>query len=138
MSHLSRRDFLRTSAAGLAAGTWALQYAEALAQLPGERPKQSAEVKVLNPRGRVPMSLIINPKTGRPYDERTLKFMENWDWSVGKSADEMAEYMAYALRILKNAGLPCEGITTPGGFGNRALPELAQGTLEAVRDVFGA
>jgi hypothetical protein len=29
-------------------------------------------------------------------------------------------------------------VTTPGGFGNRALPQLAQGTLQAVRDVFGA
>ena len=46
--------------------------------------------------------------------------------------------MAYALRILKNAGLTCEGITTPGGFGNRVLPELAQATLQACRDVFGA
>ncbi len=247
MSTLSRRDFLRTSAAGLAAGSWALQNAEGLAQLPGQRPKQSADVKVLNPRGRVPVSLIIDdstclvnlahfciphfaevfpdrykqdwrklpreipdafvrkfgewcrehgvrgkysvipypacvgwidrrmpgwtrkeledsvalvrdfmtpnwdihpemvthtwiidPKTGRPHEERSEKYLENWGWSVGKSADELAEYMAYALRILKNAGLPCEGITTPGGFGNRALPELAQGTLQAVRDVFGA
>ena len=46
--------------------------------------------------------------------------MENWGWSEGKSADELADYMAFALQILKNAGLPCEGITTPGGFGNRA------------------
>jgi hypothetical protein len=46
--------------------------------------------------------------------------------------------MAFALRILKNAGLACEGITTPGGFGNRVLPELALGTLQACRDVFGA
>ena len=50
----------------------------------------------------------------------------------------MADYLSYALRILKNVGLPCEGITTPGGFGNRALPELAQGVLEACRDVFQA
>jgi hypothetical protein len=34
--------------------------------------------------------------------------------------------------------LPCEGITTPGGFGNRVLPELAQGTRDAVKDVYGA
>jgi len=64
--------------------------------------------------------------------------MENWGWSVGKSADELADYLAYALRILKNAGLPCEGITTPGGFGSRSGPALAQATLESVRDVFGA
>lgn len=79
---------------------------------------------------------VINTKTGRPYEERTTRFMENWDWTTGKSADELADYLAYALRILKNVGLPCEGITTPGGFGSQVLPELAQATLQACRDVY--
>lgn len=64
--------------------------------------------------------------------------MENWGFSVGKSVDQLADYLGYALRILKNAGLPCEGVTTPGGFGNRVLPELAQATLQSCRDVFSA
>lgn len=81
---------------------------------------------------------VIDTKTGHPYPDHSLKFMENWDWTTGRSVDEIAEYMAYALRILKNVGLPCEGITTPGGFGNRVLPQLAQATLQSVRDVFGA
>ena len=81
---------------------------------------------------------VINTQTGRPYPERSARYMENWGWSVGKSVDELAGYMTYALRILKNVGLDCEGITTPGGFGNRVLPELAQATLESCRDVFGA
>lgn len=80
----------------------------------------------------------IDLKTGHPYPERTIRYMENWDFSVGKSVDELADYMAYALQILKNVGLPCEGVTTPGGFGNRVLPELAQATLQACRDVFQA
>ena len=81
---------------------------------------------------------VINTKTGRPYPERTEYFMENWRWTDGKSVDELADYMSYALRILKNVGLECEGITTPGGFGNRVLPELSQATLESCRDVFKA
>jgi len=81
---------------------------------------------------------VIDTKTGHPHAGHSLKFMENWEWTTGRGADEIAEYMAYALRILKNVGLPCEGITTPGGFGNRALPQLAQATLQSVRDVFGA
>jgi len=80
----------------------------------------------------------IDTSTGRPYEQRNENFMENWGFSVGKSADELANYIAYALKILKNAGLPCEGITTPGGFGNKVLPNLSQGTLQAVRDVFQA
>jgi len=81
---------------------------------------------------------VINTKTGRPYEERSLRFMENWEWTTGKSVDELTDYMAYALRILKNVGLPCEGITTPGGFGIRVLPQLAQATLQACRDVYQA
>jgi hypothetical protein len=46
--------------------------------------------------------------------------------------------MCYALRILKNVGLQCEGITTPGGFGSRVMPQLSQATLQSCRDVFGA
>lgn len=81
---------------------------------------------------------VIDTKTGRPYPDPTPHFMENWRWTDGKSVDELADYLSYALRILKNVGLPCEGITTPGGFGNRVLPELAQATLESCRDVFAA
>jgi hypothetical protein len=79
---------------------------------------------------------VIDTKTGRPFPERTEKFMENWGWSVAKSTDELTDYLSYALRLLKNVGLPCEGVTTPGGFGNRALPELSQATLQSCRDVF--
>jgi hypothetical protein len=80
----------------------------------------------------------IDVRTGRPYPERSERFMENWGFSVGKSADELTEYLAYALRILKNAGLRCEGITTPGGFGTRVLEELSLATLASVRDVYNA
>jgi hypothetical protein len=81
---------------------------------------------------------IIDTKTGRPYPERSDRFMENWRWTDGKSVDELADYMSYALRILRNVEVPCEGITTPGGFGNRVLPQLAQATLQSCRDVFKA
>ncbi len=81
---------------------------------------------------------VIDTKTGHPYPERTPRYQENWDWTNGRSADELADYLAYALKILKNVGLPCEGVTTPGGFAGRVLPELARATLESCRDVFKA
>jgi hypothetical protein len=81
---------------------------------------------------------VIDLRTGHPYPVRSLEYMENWKWTGGKTVDEIAAYMAYALRILHNIDLPCEGITTPGGFGNDALPQLAQATLESCRDVFRA
>jgi hypothetical protein len=81
---------------------------------------------------------VIDIKTGRPYPSPTPEFMENWEWSQNKSADELAAYQAYALAILKEAGLNCEGLTTPGGYGSKNQNNLALGTLEAVRDIFGA
>lgn len=81
---------------------------------------------------------VIDTRTGRPYPDRGPDWMENWNWTTGKSVEQLTEYLSYSLTILKNAGLPCEGITTPGGFAGRVVPELAQATLRSVRDVFQA
>lgn len=56
---------------------------------------------------------------------------------VEDCVDELAAYLAYALRILKNCDLPCEGITTPGGFGGAVKSELSLAVDQAVRDVYG-
>ncbi len=81
---------------------------------------------------------VIELKTGRPLEEIHAGTMENSYPQEHKSVDELAAYLAYALRILKNCDLPCEGITTPGGFGNRVKKELSQAVGEAVRDVYGS
>jgi hypothetical protein len=81
---------------------------------------------------------VIDIKTGKPYPYPTPEYMENWEWSQTKSADELAEYQAYALSILKEAGLPCQGLTTPGGYGGRNQNNLALGTMDAVRHVYGS
>lgn len=81
---------------------------------------------------------VIDTRTGRPLEERSEFTMENWRWTDGKSVDQLADYLSYALAILERAGLPCEGITTPGGFAGRVKAELSQATFEAVRAVYGA
>ncbi|MEC9002460.1 MAG: hypothetical protein VX644_03740, partial [Planctomycetota bacterium] len=81
---------------------------------------------------------VINLETGRPLEEISPATMENSYPRTKKSVDELAAYLAYALRILKNCDLPCEGVTTPGGFGNLVKSELSLAVHEAVRDVFGS
>lgn len=81
---------------------------------------------------------VINLATGRPFEGISLATMENSYPREDKSVDELAAYLAYALQILKNCDLPCEGITTPGGFGNRVKSELSLAVQQAVRDVYGA
>lgn len=81
---------------------------------------------------------VIDIKTGKPYPYPTPDFMENWEWSQTKSTDELAAYQAYALNILKESGLPCEGLTTPGGYGGKNQDNLALSTLQSVREVYGA
>jgi hypothetical protein len=79
---------------------------------------------------------VIDLRTGRPLEEISAATMENSYPQTKKSVDEMAEYLAYALRILKNCDLPCEGITTPGGFGNMVKSELSLAVQQSVRDVY--
>lgn len=81
---------------------------------------------------------VIDIRTGRPFAEISPATMENSYPQTKKSVDELAAYLAYALRILKNCELPCEGITTPGGFGNLVKSELSLAVQQAVRDVYGA
>ncbi len=81
---------------------------------------------------------VIDLETGRPMEGATAATMENSYPQEDVSVDYLASYLAYALRILKNCGLPCEGITTPGGFGNRVKKKLPIAVHQAVRDVFGA
>ncbi|MEW4487403.1 twin-arginine translocation signal domain-containing protein [Thalassoglobus sp. JC818] len=79
---------------------------------------------------------VIDLKTGRPFDEISPATMENSYPREKKSVDELAAYLAYALQIIKNCDLPCEGVTTPGGFGNLVKSELSLAAQEAVRDVY--
>jgi hypothetical protein len=113
---------------------WAPEEVEASIRLVRERMTPNWDI---HPE-MVTHTRVIDLHTGHPYPARGLNYMENWDWTVGKSVDEISEYIAYALRILHNVDLPCEGITTPGSFGNGALPELSQAVFQACRDVYRA
>ena len=79
---------------------------------------------------------VIDLKTGRPIEAINAGTMENSYPQEKKSVDELASYLAYALRILERCDLPCEGITTPGGFGNLVKSELSLAVDQAVRDVY--
>lgn len=79
---------------------------------------------------------VINLKTGRPLEGINAGTMENSYPQEKKSVDELAAYLAYALRILEHCDLSCEGITTPGGFGNLVKSELSLAVDQAVRDVY--
>jgi hypothetical protein len=78
----------------------------------------------------------IDLATGRPFAELNSATMENSYPQTRLSVDQLAAYLAYALRILRNCDLPCAGITTPGGFGNTVKSELSLAVGQAVRDVF--
>lgn len=81
---------------------------------------------------------VIDVRTGRPMEPANDATMENSFPQDDISADELTAYLAYALQILKNCDLPCEGITTPGGFGNRVKDKLPMAVHQAVRDVYSA
>ena len=55
---------------------------------------------------------VIDIKTGRPLPQKPDGgyWMENGGWCAGKSADEIGDYVAYALQILKNVDLPIASI----------------------------
>lgn len=79
---------------------------------------------------------VIDLKTGRPLDNPSSATMENSYPQTDLSVDHLTSYLAFALRILRNCDLPCEGITTPGGFGNRVKHKLPIAVAQSVGDVY--
>jgi len=80
---------------------------------------------------------VIDLGTGKPLEPLSPATMENWYPATKKSVDELTAYLGYALGILKNCDLPCQGITTPGGFGNLVKSELSLAVHQAVTEVYG-
>ena len=79
---------------------------------------------------------VIDLGTGRPVAGTGRGDCELFYPQTDVGSDRLAEYVAYALRLLKEVGLPCEGVTTPGGFGNRFPEQTALGIRQALADVF--
>jgi len=75
----------------------------------------------------------------RALDLRTGQFhAENeMHWSFKQDRNTLAPYIAHALRLLKDAGLDANGVTSPWSFGMRVEDEYAAAIMEAQRQVYG-
>ena len=66
-------------------------------------------------------------------DLKTWQLTEEWEqgeW-VDPPVDQLTDYIATAMQLLKNVGIPCEGVTSPGAFGKRKEEAYARATLDA-------
>ena len=63
MTPMLRRQFLKSAGAGITAAGFGLNATTLFPQVPGERPAHADDITVLNPRGRVPVGLIIDDST---------------------------------------------------------------------------
>ena len=69
----------------------------------------------------------------RVVDLKTWQLTEQWEqfeW-VNPPVDQLTDYIAAAMQLLKNVGIPCEGVTSPGNFGKEKEDAYAQAVLDA-------
>ncbi|MBX3012163.1 MAG: hypothetical protein KF832_11685 [Caldilineaceae bacterium] len=70
-------------------------------------------------------------------DLKNWQFTEAWEqfeW-VNPPVEPLAEYVTTAMRIVTEAGLPCEGVTSPGAFGSQQEAAYARAALLAAQEV---
>ncbi|MCX5646920.1 MAG: twin-arginine translocation signal domain-containing protein [Phycisphaerae bacterium] len=70
-------------------------------------------------------------------DLKTWKLTEQWEqgeW-VDPPVDQLTEYIVAAMQLLKNVGIACEGVTSPGAFGKRKEMAHARAVLDAALQV---
>ncbi|MEZ4728289.1 MAG: hypothetical protein R3E79_14240 [Caldilineaceae bacterium] len=66
-------------------------------------------------------------------DLQSWQFTEAWEqyeW-VDPPVEPLTEYIATSMQIVRDAGLPCEGVTSPGAFGAKKEEAYARATLDA-------
>jgi hypothetical protein len=73
----------------------------------------------------------------RVVDLKTWQLTEQWEqdeW-VDPPVEQLLDYIATAMQLLKNVGIHCEGVTSPGAFGKRKEAAYAKATLDAAMRV---
>lgn len=72
-------------------------------------------------------------------DLKTWQFTDAWEqyeW-VNPPVEPLTDYIATAMQICRDAGFPCEGVTSPGTFGSQQEAAYARATLDAALRVNG-
>jgi hypothetical protein len=73
----------------------------------------------------------------RVVDLKTWELTDQWEqgeW-VDPPVDQLTEYITAAMQLLKNVGIACEGVTSPGAFGKRKEMAHARAVLDAALEV---
>jgi hypothetical protein len=73
----------------------------------------------------------------RVVDLKTWQLTEQWEQGEWVDPPEqlLTEYIATAMQLLKNAGIICEGVTSPGAFGKKKEMAYARAVLDAAMQV---
>jgi hypothetical protein len=73
----------------------------------------------------------------RVVDLKTWELTEEWEqgaW-VNPPEEKLTDYIAAAMQLLKNVGIACEGVTSPGAFGKGREEIYSRAVLEAAQRV---
>ncbi len=74
---------------------------------------------------------VVDLDTWTPTEE-----WEQGEW-VDPPVDRLPDYIAAAMQILRNVGIECEGVTSPGAFGSRQEDAYSRAILDAAMRVNG-
>jgi len=72
-------------------------------------------------------------------DLNTWQLTDEWEqveW-VDPPVEPLTDYIATAMQLLRNVGIACEGVTSPGAFGKKNEPAYARAILDAAMRVNG-
>lgn len=87
-------------------------------------------------KGTIQKNFDITPEIlthTRVVDLKTWQLTDAWEqreW-VDPPEELLTDYIAAAMQLLKNAGIACEGVTSPGSFGSKKESAYARAVLDA-------
>ncbi|MCX7887713.1 MAG: hypothetical protein N3B01_10755 [Verrucomicrobiae bacterium] len=88
------------------------------------------------PRMDITPEILTHAKT-LDLATHTLLAENEREWSAKQTAETLTSYIGYALKILKDVGLPANGVTSPWDFGAKVEPEYQRAIIAAQRQING-
>lgn len=92
--------------------------------------------EIIRPNFDITCEMLTHTHVVDLADWRLTPAWEQYEW-VNPPVEPLTDYIVAAMTILREAGIPCQGVTSPGAFGSRQESAYAQAALDASLRVNG-
>lgn len=92
--------------------------------------------EIIAPNFDITCEMLTHTRVVDLKDWSLTEAWEQYEW-VNPPVEPLTDYITTAMTLVRDAGVPCDGVTSPGAFGRDQEEAYARATLDAAQAVMG-